>query len=69
MKHIDKIFEKEIMSSTNCMVFFQAKAGRGSAAFFPIIPTVIGEIKITITATSSVFKDTVIKTLRVEVRY
>ncbi|XP_060558289.1 CD109 antigen-like, partial [Ruditapes philippinarum] len=43
-----------------------AKAGRGTAAFFPIIPTVIGEIKITITATSSVFQDTVIKTLRVE---
>jgi hypothetical protein len=47
--------------------FFQAKAGRATAAFFPIVPTAIGKIKITIIADSSKFKDTVIKYLRVEV--
>lgn len=46
----------------------KAKAGRATAVFFPIVPTTIGKIKITITADSSKFKDTVIKHLRVEVR-
>ncbi|XP_053393726.1 CD109 antigen-like [Mercenaria mercenaria] len=50
----------------NVVLCIFAKAGRGTAAFFPIVPTETGKVKITITADSSLFKDTVIKYLRVE---
>ncbi|XP_060558291.1 CD109 antigen-like [Ruditapes philippinarum] len=50
----------------NIVICVFAKAGRATAAFFPIVPTAIGKIKITIIADSSKFKDTVIKYLRVE---
>jgi len=46
----------------------QAKAGQGTAVFFPIIPLEVGELKLTISADSKLAKDIVIKDLRVEVR-
>jgi len=46
----------------------QAKAGQGTPVYFPIVPLEVGDLKLTISADSSVAKDVVIKTLRVEVR-